>query len=229
MRNKPQNPLEALDPATIQTYSPDRQIDIAQQQIARRPALPGLPPTDALVFTGFDARPIAGQDFISTNLATQTASESQVTGYFFNYVVPDGSRGILRGFKYEFRPGIIITDDINPDIVSRLTVGGPAYTNDSVPGVGGFNVDGFIDMRLGPSIPQLIDTYVIGDAGQVFSLIVNIPLASVALGEFLLDEDIQMFVTFYGNLLISTGVALNFQPGTNPQQLANVGGLKSNV
>jgi hypothetical protein len=224
-RVESQNPaLEALSPSEITPYSPDRQLDIRSQQSAYAPTVQDVLPTDSLILGTFDARPIGGEDFIKITSAEFNLTEgSSSGGAFFNYTVPIGYRAILRKFRYELSVPLLGLDP--GDIVGKLTNGGPAYSNPGVgtsPGTGGRNVLGFSDFEFGPVMADLQDTYVVADEGETIALILEWDSAGPV--GIAMDPDLTfVLVEFYGNLIISTGRALNFEPGTNPNQLVTIG------
>lgn len=217
-----QNPVESLEPSDITPYSPEKQVDIKGQAQAYEPSKPGIPPTDAIIFSGFDARPIAGEDFLSQGLMTFSNSDQDPTttnalGAFFNFSVPNGYRAILRTFRYEFEPAIA-QEDIN-DILATLATGGPAYINGINPGNGGSNVQGFTRMPLGSLVVDPLPCYVISDSKQNITLILEWVENILTI---INSSGCVIMASLYGNLLIDTGVATNFQPGTSPAQLAKI-------
>jgi len=69
-------------------------------------------------------------------------------------------------------------------------------------------------MNFGIATDRHVPCYVIVDSGQTISLLFNFDDYSQYT-----SGTTNVYVEFYGNLLVSTGRSLNFEPGTNPMQL----------
>lgn len=221
-RGVSQQPLEALRESDIPAFAPDKNVDMGTQERAFDKFQTGVPPTESLVFTNFDARPIAGGDFVSNGFATLLPSDvvPNVGGGFYNFTVPDGYRAILRSFQYECFP--LFDVSIITDVTTRITIGGPAFDltdGTGQPGSGGSNQRGFDQMVFGQIMSEPFPTYLLAEGGQTISLLF------VFSGNYLdlsVDGVNTIAVTLYGNLLTSSGRAITFEPGTNPEQLVSI-------
>lgn len=165
--------------------------DVAYQaRIAEQKSVIGSPKTNSKVETTFDARPINAVDFYESGGTFGYG----VPNASFTFQVPEGRIGILRKFRYEFSP-------IYPNIPFNNIV-----TSIQVSGI---TVPGYTGMQLAQYVPDWIDCYALAGEGQYITLFFQFsgafPYAAVSLN-----------AEFYGNLLISTGRQLEFEPGTEP-------------
>lgn len=127
-------------------------------------------------------------------------------GAFFNFTVPDGLIGILRGFRYELTP--LFAGIATSDITGKLTVGNAA-TTDSFFGLfaNGAQVPGYGTFQLGQQQNERTPCYVLAQSLDTISLI----LTFTGGYKGLVTTDIN--VQFYGNFLLNTGRPLVYEPG----------------
>lgn len=194
-------PSQQTEP--IRAYSPEQQADIAQKQKYWEELVkPGTVPSEAVVTTVFDARPINGRDFLLTAAGMELVTDT-ITASF---QIPDGYVGILRSFSYEILAPGAEFDGYGLDqyetgdsgfIVAKLDVNGTFVPN-------------YNDMRPGNFVYDM-PTYVLADEGQTIRLTVS----TASIGYYI----IKFVVEFYGNLLLKTGRALNFEPGNEPRPM----------
>lgn len=160
------------------------------------------PLQETLVRTTFDARPINTIDFSSTIIGIGDPAVSVV----FNYTVPAGFVGILRGFKYRSSINIFGLD-FNPAFnVSRITVGAPGYVSALGTGVtAGTNDPQYTNMRYGDYMSDYMPCYIICPPSQTITLFLE--------SNNVLYIGATWQAHFYGNLLLSDGVPSKMQPG----------------
>ncbi len=161
-----------------------------QEDIRNQSSVLGSPKTESKVITTFDARPINAVDFYESGGTMGYG----VPNASFTFQVPEGRIGILRKFRYEFSP--IYPTIPAADILTSIQVSG-------------ITVAGFTNMQLGQYVPEWIDCYALAGEGQYITIFFQFSGTYPYV-------DVTLNAEFYGNLLISTGRQLEFEPGTEP-------------
>ena len=111
------------------------------------------------------------------------------TGTSDPFVVPDGYVALVRKFKFTSDPVL----DLNCDeVLTSILV-------DDIPQAN------YEDLELGPEQVNFIPCYILADNGQRIALrLVNTTDP---------DADVDVCFAFHGNLLLRTGVPIEYQPG----------------
>lgn len=173
------------------------------------PTRAGVPVFNSRIQSTFAVRPIGGQDFILQGMGTFVAAAdfpAQRGGAFFNFAVPQGYRAILRGYRYELNPWFL---NIKPsDIVSRLTVGAPGFDAGGFPGGGSVQI-GFANNQAG-QVSEWQECYALAEQNDNIALLLT--FVSGGTYKTLSNAQTQLYVEFYGNLIVSTGRPLIVEP-----------------
>jgi len=109
------------------------------------------------------------------------------------YTVPPGQVGILRSFRYQLLPQVQ-----QPGVAAVVT---------STLFVNSIAVPDYQNMTLGQSMVEPFPCHVLGAAGHVFKLKVDVPDGLIAVG------DSAVVVYFYGNMLLAKQVPLPYEVG----------------
>lgn len=185
-------------------YFPADQIVKAPIQEKARKAPVGSPPTESLVTTVFDARPINARDFIFTESRGELITDGE---QIFSFAVPTGFRAILRQFAYN----VTITGDNlyneygDCRLISNIS-GARLYTTllvDSMP------VPNYDNLSL-PPFNDGTPCYILADEQQTISIKFYLTPG----GPFTYKN---IDVELYGNLILSSGRPLSFEPGNIPR------------
>lgn len=187
-------------PLIAEAYDPAYQIDVRQSGTFQAEGKPGSIFSESRVITSFDARPINGQDFISTG-GTFDGEPPYPLACYANFTVPQGQIAIVRGFMYEILP--LYANIPADNITGQLIVGNPA----TAAGFNGTQVQGFQNFNLGQAIYDYQPCYVLVDQGQTVSMWLTFSGAYAGLAHT------DVTIKFYGNLLLSTGRPLVYEPG----------------
>lgn len=108
------------------------------------------------------------------------------------FTVPEGYVAVLRAFKYTADP--VLNLPCTSVLISILV--------DDIP------QPNYDQMALGSEQDVLLPTYILADNGQRIALRYDNSIAAPAFS-------VEVCVTFYGNLLLRTGVPIEYEPG-NP-------------
>ena len=126
------------------------------------------------------------------------------------FTVPEGYVGVLRSFRFEVEPQVVDSDILNTgglsgqyeDITTTLLV-------DGIP------VPEYEGLTLGQATREFIPCYVLANENQVFSIRF---FTTDAFNDLYNDAGVERYfinVQFHGNLLLRTGVPIEYEPG-NP-------------
>lgn len=175
-------------------------VDIARQQGVKglTTARDQLMSQGSSVRSVYDSRPINATDFLHTfanDLELTDPGETETIS--FDYFIPGGYIGVLRGFHYEFELAVAT--------VERTGILCSILVNDIVQ-------VGYEDMTLGQITvdPQLQPTFIL------VPLSGKLTLKLVFDGTPYVDGGVPIqsfFVKLYGNLLLTQGVPLPFEIG----------------
>lgn len=173
-------------------------IDIMQQnKVQSAPGQMGSIPMGFDVTSVYDARPVNGRDFLSTIRSTFTYP-GEIFGPDTNEIlfqVPDGYTGVLRGFKYTAFP-IIVPDAGATPVVTVIA--------------DGVNLVNYTDLILPLSFTDFVPVYGLSNALKTIGLRITYP--DPVDSSVLPDDDIIVTVTLYGNLLLSRGLPIQYEP-----------------
>ncbi len=206
LRERGEDPMFNDRPGSL---PPDMARSDSVRQAAAEAGIGG-PVLDYGVRGVYDSRPVNAIDFYNTYLVS-LANAYNFVGTPAMLQVPQGRVAVLRrvefsdpgaasgiGNQYTF-PAVKADNLLLADFyVTVLRNGGVVQPVDMrVPGAVGFNYKDAIPIKGGDSI----DTFLIYDEGEQIGL--NFYLSSATVGD--------VFVKFYGNLLLKTGVPPNFE------------------
>jgi len=172
--------------------------DIEQQgDLAQRESLEGTLTIGASVTSTFDTRPINGRDFLITEEATIAEGEFADTDIEFAFIIPAGHAGLLRGFK------AIALDPTSSLLTVPSRVLATLFIN-------GMPVPQYEDLILISSATAFNPCHVLADENMELKLRLRINGTIGGTG-----TEIDYLLQFYGNLLIRTGVPVQYEQG-NP-------------
>lgn len=174
-------------------------VDIARQQ-----GVEGIPPLDdrlmsqgASVRSVYDSRPVNARDFTETRFQTIAVpfSDPGILVANFDYFIPGGYVGVLRGFHYELETPVATAD--------RNTVRCSILVNDIIQ-------LGHENMLLGQVNPKPVGQpcFILAPLGG------KLTLRLLLVGDDLVDgglSELPIYVELYGNLLLTQGVPLPFE------------------
>lgn len=190
-RVPPATPIGTPRPAGV---PPD--VD-QQNQLINTPMRDGTATIGANVTSTFDTRPINAIDFIDTTVDSIEEGEFVNTDAQGDFTVPPGFSAILRGFKITAKdPTFTLIQ--NPE---RVTV--TVFVNDSP-------VPFYENMIFIPTATAFNPCHVVADENQVIKVVASIQATIGGTG-----TDVEYYFQLYGNLLIRTGVPVQYQQG-NP-------------
>lgn len=133
--------------------------------------------------------------------------------YYFNYQVPRGRVGVLRGFKYTLET---MFSGINPDVITATIYTGTPVADNGVAIIQrGIVAPENENIQLGQLVEDLVPVYVVAGEEQYISLIITLGFDYYTAVDVIAPADFpSCWVTFYGNSLEYTGRSFNFEPGT---------------
>lgn len=169
--------------------------DIAAEN-ARRELEGGIhsPKINKLVNSTFDTLPVNARDFYHTGTVTVNSNEDlNIDPTQFDFVVPSGYIGILRGFKFH-----------NDDMVFPDTF---SYVKTSVL-IEGITHPDYSLLILGQSSNGMIPIHALANENKTISLQFH---PSLAFANATLADTQTFVVTLFGNLLLSRGLPLEFE------------------
>lgn len=143
----------------------------------------------------YDSRPINARDFIETQFTTISVpfSDPGIIVTNFNYFIPGGYVGVLRGFHYEVETPIGTAD--------RSTFRCSILVNDIID-------LGYENLFLGQVTPKYEPCFILVPLGG------KLTFRFILTGDDVADagvSDLPVYVELYGNLLLSQGVPLPFE------------------
>lgn len=173
--------------------------DIQRQEgVESIPVLPDkLMSSGASVRSVYDARPINARDFMDTQSRTITIpfSDPGIQKVNFDFFIPGGYIGVLRGFHYEIEEPVATAD--------RESVKVSVLVNDIIQ-------LGYENLLLGQISKNLEPTFILAPLGGKLTLRLLVDEADYSAGGL---SDLPIFIKMYGNLLLSQGVPLPFEIG----------------
>lgn len=178
-------------------------VDIRRQEgIDAIPPLPDrLMSQGASVRSVYDSRPINAKDFVQTEFREITIpfSDPGVIQVNFDYFIPGGYVGVLRGFHYELEEPVL-TADRNSVKVSILV-------NDIIQ----LGYDNMLLGQVNGDGMYYTPTFILAPLGG------KLTLRLLLEGQDFVDggagSDFPIYSEMYGNLLLSQGVPLPFEIG----------------
>ncbi len=174
-------------------------VDIQRQEgVQSIPVQPDrLMSQGADVRSVYDARPINAKDFIDTQNATISVpfSAPGTIVQEFDYFIPGGYIGVLRGFRYEIETPVGQAD--------RDTFRVSILVNDIIQ-------LGYENLKLGQEQDRYVPTFILAPLNGKLTLRLTFNGQDVADSGI---TDLPVYSELYGNLLLSQGVPLPFEIG----------------
>ncbi len=169
-------------------------IDIRQQnQIAERPSEVGSVPLGFDVTSTYDARPVNARDFLETfqlEFVLNGCALSHTEEAFYD--IPNGFVAVTRGFRY-------FTD---PIIISPVPDNGITFTliADSIA------VPNYTEVLMPYDEPNFVPCYALTNPTKRIGIRITYPNTGGQQGT------VNMTVQLYGNLLLSRGLPVQYEP-----------------
>lgn len=151
----------------------------------------------AEVLSVYDSRPINARDFTDTQFRSVSipASPTGPVVANFDFFVPGGYIGVLRGFHYE--------NEAPSGSADRTTFACSILVNDIIQ-------VGYENLLLGQVTPKPVDQPCFILAGLKGKITLRLIIDATMLGGV---SDLPIYTELYGNLLLTKGVPLNFEIG----------------